>query len=76
VTEKVQTLALPVLAALALIGVFASYITKGSVPSELWTLATVLVGAVAGVSVPHGTAQAPAAPVAAVEAAPYIDGQG
>lgn len=73
-TTTVRNLALPILALVALVGVFVTYIVHGSVPTEEWTLATVLVGAVAGVSVPTAAAVTKAAPVVAMpelEPAPY-----
>jgi len=45
---------LPILAAAGIIGAAVIAATGHAVPLELWTIDTVLVGAVAGVAVPPG----------------------
>jgi len=75
-TETVREVGLYVLALVAVVGVFVVYITKGTVPDFAVLLASTLVGAVAGVSIPATRAAVVPGVTPAADPAPYVGGNG
>jgi hypothetical protein len=67
---SLSTLSVVVLAGVALIVAGVISATGHVVPAELWTICTVLVGAVAGVAVPQLAATSSPAPAPAVAPPP------
>jgi hypothetical protein len=63
-----------VLAGLALVGVFVTYLVKSSVPGFETTLAYVLIGAAAGIAVPTPVVAAAGAAALPAAAVPVIEG--